>query len=133
MYDQGLFNSQAMEFARVSRGFPYFQWSWVGDYLRLFTDDLEVSVVFSFAYSTPALYFRKRFESTPPQLSVDICVPAEHPVTGLPFFTLHSCQSSELLVGDNQLLAWMSAVLPILGLRVPAAMGALLVPSMPLY
>mmetsp|Transcript_555 Transcript_555/g.823 ORF Transcript_555/g.823 Transcript_555/m.823 type:complete len:130 (+) Transcript_555:3113-3502(+) len=129
MFTEERFQSLAQAFAAESLAFPHFQWSWVGSYLRLQTDDLEVSVVYSLAYSTPAIYFRRRFSSEPPSLPDELCVPAEHPVSKLPSFTLHSCRSSDLLEGRNELLAWLSAVLPVLGLSVPVELAAKLLKS----
>lgn len=107
------------------------------------------SIVYSHTWSVPVLYFLAQHRDGSPltrsevvslltsihhQNQVtdawDFVSQEEHPISGIPSFFLHPCRTNERIVliqsldrysEGMKLLAWMSMVLPSVGLAMPAS------------
>ncbi|XP_067678761.1 ubiquitin-like-conjugating enzyme ATG10 [Haliotis asinina] len=105
----------------------------------------EYHIVYSASYGVPVLYFNA-YTKAGKLLSLDtiwnsvpqhyqdrfqherwsILTQQEHPILGRPFFQLHPCHTADLMsklipnsCSGNYLLSWLSAVGPVVGLKVP--------------
>nr|XP_022315748.1 ubiquitin-like-conjugating enzyme ATG10 isoform X1 [Crassostrea virginica] len=111
----------------------------------------EYHILYSQSFSVPVLYFnvhtqngkllsldeiwKKVPETYQERLSEDrwtFISQQEHPVLGCPYFYLHPCHTAELMkntpaVTDKRhyIVAWLSAVGPVVGLNLPLEYGKL--------
>ncbi|XP_048255158.1 ubiquitin-like-conjugating enzyme ATG10 [Haliotis rufescens] len=105
----------------------------------------EYHIVYSASYGVPVLYFNAYTQdgrllsldavwNNVPQHYQDrfhherwtILTQQEHPILGRPFFQLHPCHTADLMskldphsCSRNYLLSWLSAVGPVVGLKIP--------------
>ncbi|XP_046576719.1 ubiquitin-like-conjugating enzyme ATG10 [Haliotis rubra] len=105
----------------------------------------EYHIVYSASYGVPVLYFNAYTQdgrllsldsvwNSVPQHYQDrfqherwtTLTQQEHPILGRPFFQLHPCHTADLMsklipesCSGNYLLSWLSAVGPVVGLKVP--------------
>jgi len=102
----------------------------------------EFTIVYSSSYASPVLYFTVAttsgsplppasvLELLPRQISINDTPPIsmeEHPISGLPVFFLHPCNTSSLLELSREgntncsLLTWFSVAVASLGIRIAPA------------
>lgn len=110
----------------------------------------EYNIVYSHSYGVPVLYFNvyttegavvgleEVWGAVPPPHSEQVdrdrwtmLTQQEHPLLGRPYFQLHPCHTADLMKQvppcrhSNYLVTWLSAVGPVIGLRLPLAYARL--------